>query len=145
MRNLFTTFFAVALSLSLSFCTADNKPKSAEPSTSALAPQFRDKGMTMDSLQSVYNFASVEYENWEDDDATDSSLTVSFINSTKLPPTEIEASVKEFTAIASSIHRSIADTSKYKSYYIIFVKRDTIGNLVNGSHTAGMDVSVREF
>jgi len=99
----------------------------------------------MDSLKSVYNFEGIEYENWEDDDATDSSLTVSFINSKRLPSKEIEASVDEFKAIASSIHRSIVDTGKYKSYYIIFVTRDTIGTMVNGAHTAGMDVSVREF
>ena len=145
MRNLFTIFFTIVLSLSLSSCTSDNKSKSKETNTSTLTPQFRDNGKTIDSLKSVFNFEGVEYENWEDDDATDSSLTVSFINSRKLPSKDIEANVNEFKAIASSIHRSIVDTSKYKSYYIIFVKRDTIGNVVNGSHTAGMDVSVREF
>jgi len=145
MKNLFTIFSAIALSLSLSFCTSDNKPKSKETITSTLTPQFRDNGKTIDSLKSVYNFEEVEYENWEDDDATDSSLTVSFINSRKLPSKDMEASVAEFKTIASSIHRSVVDTSKYKSYYIIFVTRDTVGNGVNGSHTAGMDVSVREF
>ena len=145
MRNLFTMLSAVTLSLTLCFCTSDNKPKSKGTNTSALTPQFRDNGKTIDSLKSVYNFEGIEYENWEDDDATDSSLTVSFINSKKLPSKDIDEGVKEFKAIASSIHKSIVDTSKYNSYYIIFVKKDTIGNMVNGSHTAGMDVSVKEF
>jgi hypothetical protein len=135
----------MVLALSLGFCTSDNKAKGKETNTSALAPQFRDDGRTIDSLQSVYYFEGVEYENWEDDDASDSSLTVSFINSRKLPSKDIDAGVHEFKAIASSIHRSIVDTNKYKSYYIIFVERDTIGNVVGRTHTAGMDVSVKEF
>lgn len=137
--------FLMVLLLSLSFCTSDNTSKLKETNTSTLTPKFRDNGKTIDSLQSVYNFEGVEYENWEDDDATDSTLTVSFINSRKLPSKELETSVDEFKAIASSLHRSIVDTSKFKSYYIIFVTKDTIGNMVNGVHTAGMDVSVREF
>ena len=106
-------------------------------------PNFRDNGSIIDSLKAVYNFEGVEYENWEDDDATDSSLTVSFINSKKLPAKDVDTNVDEFKAIASSIHKSLVDTGKYKSYYIIFVKRDTISNVANNSHTAGIDVSVK--
>ena len=144
MRNLITTFLSLLLCLTLNFCSI-NEIKDKEQNTSSLIPAYNDSGKTIDSLKAVYKAQDVEYENWEPDDTTDSSLTVSFINSKRLPAKDVDSSVNEFKAIASSIHRSIVDTGKYKSYYIIFVSRDTMGKLINSSHTAGMDVSVKEL
>jgi len=71
---------------------------------------------------------------------------VCFINSKKLPQKDINETVNEFKAIASSIHRSVLYQDRYKSYYIIFVAREKRGLLLStDSHTAGMDVSVREL
>lgn len=138
INKILTFFFTISFLLFLSFCRPGN------PSKSVLIPLFKDNGKVIDSLRTVYQSEKVEFENWEADDATDSSLTVSFINSKKLPATETE-SANEFKAIAYSIHQSIVDTSQYKSYYIIFVTRETAGMTVNSSHTAGMEVSVKAF
>jgi hypothetical protein len=145
MSRLFTAFLAIALCLSLSLCKSHDKPPRKIAATSSLVPEFTDNGKVMDSLKGVYRFESIEYENWDDDDATDSSLTVSFINSKKLPSTDVDATVKEFRGIASSIRRSIVDTNRYKSYNIIFLARDTMGMMTTSSHTAGMDVPVKEL
>jgi hypothetical protein len=111
----------------------------------SFAPEFKDDGKIIDSLKDVYNFEAVEYNNWDDDNATDSSLTVSFINSKKLPAKDIETSVREFKAIASSIHRSMVDKNRYESYNIIFVTRTRNGNSTSTFYNGGPSFFVRDL
>jgi hypothetical protein len=113
--------------------------------TSSLPPEFKDNGKIIDSLKDVYSFETVEYNNWDYDNASDSSLTIYFINSKRLPAKDVEAAVKEFKAIASSIHRSIIDKNRYESYNIIFVTRTKNGNSTNSSYNAGPAFFAWEF
>jgi len=145
MRYLLKGSLTIAICLSLC-CTSSKRSTFESPGRSSVTPEFKDNGKTIDSLKTIYGFESVEYENWEEDDKTDSSFTVCFINSKKLPQKDINETVNEFKAIASSIHRSVLYQDRYKSYYIIFVAREKRGLLLStDSHTAGMDVSVREL
>jgi hypothetical protein len=136
---------SLSLCLFLQFFALKVKGQDRQAKTISLTPAFKENGKIIDSLRSVYNFEAVEYENWEDDDATDSSLTICFINSKRLPAKDIPATSREFIAIASSIRRSLVDTARYRSYYIIFVTSNRNGTVSSRVHTAGMDVLVSEL
>lgn len=141
MRHLTKISFMITSFLTLASCggTDNNTTKNAEKPSMSF--QFMDNGKAMDSLKNVYNVEMVEYENWEDDDASDSSFTVSFINSKKLPQGDVDANVNEFNTIAASIRNSLVKPDQYKSYYIIFVERDTVNGIIHSNHRAGMDVA----
>ena len=136
---------AIALWLSISVCLGKKIFRANTIDKTDLKPEFKDNGKMIDSLKSVYNFEAIEYNNWDKNNAKDSSLTVSFINSKKLPSKNIDSSFNEFKAIAASFHRLIVNPGKYKSYYIIFVTRQIIRNDTISIHTAGMDVLVEEL
>jgi hypothetical protein len=108
----------------------------------SIKPKFSDNEKVIDSIKNAYQAQVIEFENWEADDATDSTLTVCILNSKKLPSKDPDISAKEFNSIASEIRNSLLDNTIYKSYYIIFVKTDTTGLMQIRSHTAGTDVSV---
>ena len=144
MRLLPKMIFLIVISLSLSYCGFNDKTMEANSNGSGMAPLFKDDGKTIDSLKGVYRFKEIEYENWEDDDAVDSSLTVSFINSEKMPAGDLDANAAEFNGIARSIRNSIAQPAQYKSYYIIFVKKDGSFLTMTKVHSTGMDVTLKE-
>ena len=131
-------FFPIIL-----FCfynCSSNGTKNKESSnniTKSRQPEFLDNGRVVDSLKRVYNCQSIEYENWEDDDATDSSLTICFVNSNRVPSDKVDDSHNQFIGIASQIKHSVAKSESYKSYYVIFIKVDTLFGMVRKSHTAG--------
>lgn|GEM_PF-2141858 len=144
MRLLTKISLMIIFIITITYCSCSDKNKRNSERTSA-APRFNDNGNTIDSLKSAYSFETVEYENWEDDDTIDSSLTVCFINSKKVLHADFDARLTEFKAIAASLRKSVAEPNLYNSYYIIFVKRDTTNGIVSESHTAGMDKSVKEL
>lgn len=109
---------------------------------SSIKPKFSDNEKVIDSIKNAYQAQVIEFENWEADDATDSTLTVCIINSKKLPSKDPNIASKEFNSIAFDIRNSLLDNTIYKLYYIIFVKTDTTGLMQIRSHTAGADVSV---
>lgn len=145
MKNLFSALIIIMICLSFSHCASNNNNPVRKTNNISVSPKFSDNGKAIDSLRKVYHFEDVEYENWEDDDNTDSSLTISFINSKKIPDGNLEASVDEFRNIASGIHGSLADQNKYRSYYIIFIERDTVMGKINSAHTSGMDIHIKDL
>lgn len=108
----------------------------------SIKPKFSDNDKVIDSIKNTYQAQLIEFENWEADDARDSTLTVCIVNSKKLPSKNPDIAFKEIKSIASEIRNSLLDKSSYNSYYIIFVKTDTAGLMQTRSHTAGADVSV---
>lgn len=145
MKKVITTLFILLVSLcSYSFTSVFNShPYYSD--TTAKPPEFRDGGKTMDSLRKVYNCEAIEYENWEDDDASDSSLTVCFINSNKVPSGDVDQSYNQLRAIASQIKKAVKYPALYKSYYIIFVNRENVLGVTMGSHTAGANILSSEL
>jgi len=133
-------------SASLYFCNcSDNETKSKEL-TEITQPEFADNGKTVDSLKKVYNCESIGYENWADKKTTDSCLTVCLINSNKVPSgSNIEGNVDELKGIASSIKKSLAKPQNYRSYYIIFVKKENVNGVEAKSHSAGMEIPSTEL
>jgi len=135
-------FFFLIIFLCFYNCSSNRTKNKELPNnvTKIRQPEFLDNGRTVDSLKRVYNCESIEYENWEDDDATDSSLTICLVNSNRVPSSNINDTYSQFKEIASQIKQSLAKPESYKSYYIIFVKIDTVNGIVSKSHTAGSDI-----
>jgi hypothetical protein len=72
---------------------------------------------------------------------TDSSLTVCFINGTVILKTSPDENYNVFRGIAQPIKHALQKPESYRSYNIIFVKRDTLCDLIGSAHTAGAVVS----
>ncbi len=90
----------------------------------------------------MYNCESINYENWDDKETTDSCLTVCFINSTKVPSgNKLDENVNQFKAIALTINKSLAKPQTYKSFYIIFLKKDNVNGQETKVHSAGMEIA----
>lgn len=128
------TTLIILLFIGLYGCSANEQP--------SIKPKFSDNEKVIDSIKNAYQAQGIEFENWEADDATDSTLTVCIVNSKKLPSKDPDIASKEFKSIASDIQNSLLDKTSYNSYYIIFVKTDTAGLMQTRSHTAGAEVSV---
>jgi len=128
------TTLIILLFIGLYGCSGKEQP--------SIKPKFSDNEKVIDSIKNAYQAQVIEFENWESDDATDSTLTVCIVNSKKLPSKDPDIALKEINSIASDIRNSLLDKTSYKSYYIIFVKTDTVGLMQTRSHTAGADVSV---
>jgi hypothetical protein len=96
-------FLRILISLILSICLYNCSSSNSTP------PEFVDGGKTIDSLKNAYNCQGIEYENWEDDDATDSSLTVCFINSNKIPTGNPDESYEQLKGIATKAHSAGTD------------------------------------
>jgi hypothetical protein len=100
------------LGITISACDTQHPPP----------PQFRDQGAALDSILQSYQADSVEFENMREADLTDSALTVALVNCKRLPSADPDSSARALTGIASVIHRTVLDHSRYKSYYIVFVE-----------------------
>jgi len=104
----------------------------------AAQPAFNDNGKTMDILKKVYNCEAIEYENWTEDDATDSCLTVCLVNSDKVPSkSNLEELVNQLKHIALSVKSALVTPEDYNSFYIIFVKKEIVFGNITRSHSAG--------
>jgi hypothetical protein len=140
MKKSIQFFFVFSASLFLSSCS-DNATKSKEP-TEITQPEFADNGKTIDSLKKVYNCESINFENWGDKKTTDSCLTVCLVNSTKVPSNgNVDSTADQLKGIASSIKKSFTKSQTYKSFYIIFVKKENVNGLETKTHSAGMEIS----
>ena len=137
-----TIHFLFLFSASLYFYScSDNGTKSKEP-TEITQQEFSDNGKTVDSLKKVYNCESINFENWGGKKTTDSCLTVCLVNSTKVPSGgNVDSTADQLKGIASSIKKSLTKSQTYKSFYIIFIKKDNENGLETKTHSAGMEIS----
>ena len=134
------------LTVSLCFYNCSNNGTKSKEFIKNRQPDFVDNGKTVDSLIKVYNCESIEYNNWEDNDATDSCLTVCLINSNKVPSGDnVNGNVNQLKGIALSIKNSLAKPENYNSLYIIFVKKDNVNGLETKNHSAGMKIPTTEL
>jgi hypothetical protein len=129
------------LSASLYFCSCSDNGKSIKEPIEITQPEFSDNGKNVDSLKKVYNCESINFENWGDKKTTDSCLTVCLINSTKVPSGgNVDSTADQLKGIASSIQKSLENSQSYKSFYIIFVKKENVNGLETKTHSAGMEI-----
>ncbi len=124
-------------SASLYFCNCSNNGTKSKELTEITQPEFADNGKTIDSLKKVYNCESIDYENWDDKKITDSCLTVCLINSTQVPSGDY---VDQLKGIALTIKNSLKNPQAYKSFYIIFLKKENVNGMEAKSHSAGMEI-----
>ena len=90
----------------------------------SVPPDFNDGGKALENLKITYQCESIEFENWEDDDAVDSALTICLINSQILSSVKsTEQKWEHLIAVASQIKQCLKYPEKYKSYEVIFVER----------------------
>jgi hypothetical protein len=144
MKVTFRLFYLLPISLFLCNC-AGNGTKNKEL-TEVRQPEFADNGKTIDSLKTVYNCETIDYENWSDKKATDSCLTVCLINSTKVPPgNNVDWNANQLKAIALAIKKSLAKPQTYKSFYIIFLEKDNVNGQETKVHSAGMEITSAEL
>jgi hypothetical protein len=140
MKKPIQLLFLFSASLYFYSCS-DNGTKSKEP-TEITQPKFAVNGKTVDSLQKFYNCESINFENWGDKKTTDSCLTVCLVNSTKVPSNgNVDSTADQLKGIASSIKKSLIKSQTYKSFYIIFVKKENVNGLETKTHSAGMEIS----
>jgi hypothetical protein len=140
MKKTIQLLFLFSASLYFFSCSA-NEANSKEP-TEITQPEFADNGKTVDSLQKVYNCESINFENWGDKKTTDSCLTVCLVNSTKVPSGgNVDSTADQLKGIASLIKKSLTKSQNYKSFYIIFIKKDNLNGLETKTHSAGMEIS----
>jgi len=140
MKLTFRLYYLLTLSLFFYNCTSNDTNNKAL--SEVKQPEFADNGKTIDSLKKVYNCESINYENWDDKEITDSCLTVCLINSTKVPSdNKIDENVNQFKAIALTINKSLAKPQTYKSFYIIFLKKDNVNGQETKVHSAGMEIA----
>ena len=144
MKLTFRLFYLLTILLCFYNCTSnDTKNKGL---AEIEQPEFADNGKAIDSLKKVYNCESVDYENWGDKKATDSCLTVCLINSSKVPTgNNIDENVNQFKSIALTINKSLAKPQTYKSFYIIFVKKEKVNGQETKVHSAGMEIASAEL
>lgn len=144
MKVTFRLFYLLTFSLCFCNCTS-NDTKNKEVAE-ARQPEFADNGKTIDSLKKMYNCESIDYENWGDKKITDSCLTVCLINSTKVPTgNNVDENANQFKAIVMTINKSLAKPQTYKSFYIIFVKKDNVNGQETKTHSAGMEITSAEL
>lgn len=140
MNLSFRLFYLFAFSLCLCNCTSNDTKNKAF--VEANRPEFADDGTTIDSLKKVYNCESIDYENWGDKTSSDSCLTICLINSTKVPSSDnVDEIANQFKQIALAINKSLAKPQTYKSFYIIFVKKDNINGQEIKVHSAGTEIA----
>ena len=126
---------AYLLAISFFVCNCSNNE------TEISQPEFLDNGKTIDSLKKVYNCESINYENWGDKKATDSCLTVCLINSSKVPTgSTVDSHVDQLEEIALAIKKALRKPQTYKTFYIIFVKKETINGIETKDHSGGMEI-----
>ena len=130
------------LTISICLCKCSDKETISKEFRGVRQPLFNDLGKAIESLKNVYNCESVDFENWEDNNETDSCLTVRLINSTKVPLlADIDEPVNELETIASSKKKALAKPQAYKSFYIIFIKKEFVNGEEIQVHSAGMEVA----
>ncbi|NEU09708.1 hypothetical protein GZH53_15375 [Flavihumibacter sp. R14] len=92
--------------------------------SSSVPPEFNDGGKAVENIKIAYQCESIEFENWEDDDAADSVLTICLINSQMLACVKsAEEKFEHLVAVASQIKPSLKYPEKYKSYHVVFVEQ----------------------
>lgn len=134
------------LTILLCFCNCKSNDTKNKGLAEIKQPEFTDNGKTIDSLKKVYNCESVDYENWGNKKATDSCLTVCLINSSKVPTgNNIDENVNQFKSIALTINKSLAKPQAYKSFYIIFLKKENVNGQETKVHSAGMEIASAEL
>lgn len=103
-------------------------------------PAFTDSGKAVNELINKYQCEKIEFENWEDDDLEDSSLTICLINSKYKFAIEPDKSLGELESVASAIKKVVVHPEKYNSYYVIFVDRRKNFLLESNSHKYGGEI-----
>lgn len=142
MKQIFYLFIFSTISLFYFSCASNN----TKSKINALEPEFVDNGKTIDSLIKLYKCESIEYENWDENDALDSCLTVCLINSKILPSNNNpEESSNQLKGIALSIKKALVVPQIYNSYYIIFVKKEKVFGSELKIHSDGMKIPNTEL
>jgi hypothetical protein len=130
------------LAISLCLCNCSANKTELKSYAVVIPPLFTDNGKTIDSVQKAYDCETIDFENWGDKTAKDSFLTIRLINSTKVPSlANMDRHVNELETIAFSIKKALANPQAYKSFYIIFIKKEFVNGEEIQAHAAGMEVA----
>lgn len=113
---------------------------SAVNDTASKPPEFRDGGAAVDGLKKTYRCTAIEFENWEEEDATDDVLTVCLVNCPQVGTGDPDRKHRAFVSVAAQIKRALKHPERYRSYYIIFVRREYQSGQTFSTHTAGATI-----
>ncbi len=114
------TIFGIALS-SLSY--AQHTTRKERPSFNAgKNPIYKDNGTVVDSLKAVYHCKSIEYANWDTDDAC---LTFGLLDSEYVPDMSHIGNIEKLKAVAGAVKKALKYPERYRAIYVIFIKSDT--------------------
>ena len=104
-------------------------------------PDFKAGSHTVDSLRTTYKCEAIEFENWDDNDLTDSTLTIGLINSEAFNQMPDESQSEQLSLIGTAVKNSLQHPERYKTYYVIFMKRSGRFLFEGTVHTYGGELS----
>lgn len=108
-------------------------------------PDFKAGSNTTDSLRMTYKCDAIEFENWGDNDLTDSTLTIGLINSQAFDQMPDEMQLRQLDLIGTAVKNSLQYPERYKAYYIIFMKRSGKFLFEGTVHTFGSELSAESL
>lgn len=139
MKPTILLLILLTASLGIYGCFSNDTVESTEP-------DFADGGKTIDSLKKAYDCESIRYENWSHKKPEDSCLTVCLINSTRVPSGyKADETVNQLKSIAGSIKKALTKPQLYKSFYIVFLKKEKNIWHELSIHSAGGEIPVTEL
>lgn len=112
---------------------------------SSAPPEFKAELNTVNYLLKTYECEDIEFENWEDDDLTDSVLTVCLINSGTILKMSEEMQSKQLKLVGTKLKSSLKYPERYKSFYVIFVEREGKFLFKTSAHTYGGDLPASQL
>jgi len=144
MKLTFRLYFLLIISLFFSSCSR-NEIKSTQLKE-VTEPEFNDNDKTVDSLKQAYNCQNIEYNNWDVNEASDSSLTVELVNSTKVVWFDnIDSTSLQLKGIALAIRKALIKPESYKSFYIVFIENGIVKGQEIKIHKSGMKILSKDL
>jgi hypothetical protein len=148
LRFQFTAYLIITILFSN--CKSNENKKAPETISEKLsryfdAPDFTDEGQTIDTLKARYNFEGVEFENWEQDDKSDSMLTVCFINGRNLPLHSTDSMQTILQQFAKSIKNVLQKPSAFPTLYMVLIERKKENLVTSNSYVAGGEFKTVEL
>jgi hypothetical protein len=108
-------------------------------------PDFKAGSTLINDLQKTYQCTAIEFENWDEDDLTDSTLTIGLINSEAFVQMSDKIQTKQLNLVGTAVKNSLKYPERYKVYYVIFMRRSGKFLFEGTAHTYGAELPANQL